>query len=723
MAFIARSLVVLAACCVSAGAVEARLKTRATHRMNPIRRVVNMLQDMAKKVDEEGKAEKALFDEFMCYCSSGEGDLKLPITSAETKIPQLESSLKELEAEYAQLGSDLKTYKADRADAEAALAKATALRNKEAAIFAKASSDYKTNLAALTKAIAAVEAGSASSFLQTEAAARLQQITVDAEMSSEDRDEVSAFLTQSTESEYAPSSGEIVGILKQLKATMEGDLTEITTAEEKSIKDYDSLVAAKEKEKGSNSAGIEAKLAREGEVGEQIVMVKEDLEDTTKALAEDKKFLANLGATCEKKEKEFEEVSKVRAEESLAIADTIKLLNDDDALDLFKKTLPSPSLLQTLVSAKEMQRTALRALHSGKHRSRGLELIALTLRGGAKDFGKVLTMIDEMVGLLADEQKADDEKKTYCLEKLDTAEDEKKVLVQTGSDLEKAMAEAKEGIATLAEELDALADGIKKLDSEVAKATEMRQAEHKEFVSTMAADNAAKELIGMAKNRMQKFYNPKLYKAPPKRELSAEQRISVNMGGTLAPTNAPGGIAGTGITALAQAPVLVQVTAHDKLAAHAKSVGWGAYKKLGEESTGVLAMMDMMVADLDKEIQTMTVDEDDAQAEYEQLMADSAEKRAADVSTITDKEGAKAEMETSLQTLTSEHKDNMDETMAKEEEIKDLHLECDWLLQNFETRKEARAGEVDSLTKAKAVLSGADYALLQTRTRRTTLRR
>merc|ERR1719313_321679 len=190
----------------------------------------------------------------------------------------------------------------------------------------------------------------------------------------------------------------------------------------------------------------------------------------------------------------------------------------------------------------------------------------------------------------------------------------------------------------------------------------------------------------------------------------------------MAPTNPPGGIAGTGIS-------LVQVSAHSHAKASKKAdpgpppETFGAYKKAGEESTGVISMLDMMVADLDKEIQTMTVDEKNAQEEYETYIKDSATKRATDVSTITDKEGAKAELETSLGKMTAEHKDNGMELMAKEEEINDLHLECDWLLQNFETRKTARAGEVDALTKAKAVLSGADYSLLQSERSSRTLRR
>merc|ERR1719352_1981199 len=118
------------------------------------------------------------------------------------------------------------------------------------------------------------------------------------------------------------------------------------------------------------------------------------------------------------------------------------------------------------------------------------------------------------------------------------------------SDLGKAVADAKESVATLTEEIAALEDGIKSLDKQVAEATEQRKEEHADSVETITSDNAAKELIGFAKNLLSKFYNPKLYKPPPKRELSEEERITLNMGGTLAPTPPPGGIAGTGIGAL-----------------------------------------------------------------------------------------------------------------------------------------------------------------------------
>jgi len=127
-----------------------------------------------------------------------------------------------------------------------------------------------------------------------------------------------------------------------------------------------------------------------------------------------------------------------------------------------------------------------------------------------------------------------------------------------------------------------------------------------------------------------------------------------------------------------------------------------------------MAMMDMLAADLDKEIQEMEFEEKDAQQEYEEFIADSAAKRAADSKSIEEKEGAKAGAEAELQAMEEEKVSTMKAAMAKAEELKDLHLDCDWLLANFEVRKSARAGEVDALKKAKAVLSGADYSLIQT---------
>merc|ERR1719272_495156 len=204
---------------------------------------------------------------------------------------------------------------------------------------------------------------------------------------------------------------------------------------------------------------------------------------------------------------------------------------------------------------------------------------------------------------------------------------------------------------------------------------------------------------------MQKFYNPKLYKAPPKRELTDEDRATLAAGGTLAPTEAPGGIGGSGVTVFLQ-------TKSNGAPPPPPAADLSSGSKT-EESGGVIAMMDSMVADVNKEMQEMEFEEKDAQKEYEQFMADSADKRADDSKTTADKVGVKADTEATLQKNTEGLAAKNKEAMANAEYISSLHGECDWLISNYDARKEARTGEIDGLKKAKAVLSGADYALVQ----------
>merc|ERR1719453_1964516 len=123
-----------------------------------------------------------------------------------------------------------------------------------------------------------------------------------------------------------------------------------------------------------------------------------------------------------------------------------------------------------------------------------------------------------------------------------------------------------------------------------------------------------------------------------------------------------------------------------------------------------------MIADLDKEITETEVEEKENQAEYETFMEESAQKRANDAKSIEDKESAKADLEATLIKAGEEKKNKMTEAMNTHKYLGEVHGDCEWLLTNFDTRKAARAGEIDAMKKAKAVLSGADYSLLQSAT-------
>jgi hypothetical protein len=202
---------------------------------NPIRKVVNMLQAMEKKVTAEGEKEQKLFDNFMCYCKNGDEALAKSIQEAEAKAPQVSSDIEEAEAQVKQLKEDLKSHQTDRAAAKAAMAEATSIRAKEAAAFAATKAELDANIAATTKATAAIEKGMAGSFLQTSEAQVLKKLVLaqNSVVGDYDREVLTSFLSGSTD--YAPASGQITGILKQMLDTMNADLASATSEENTAI--------------------------------------------------------------------------------------------------------------------------------------------------------------------------------------------------------------------------------------------------------------------------------------------------------------------------------------------------------------------------------------------------------------------------------------------------------------------------------------------------------
>merc|ERR1740117_499565 len=183
------------------------------------------------------------------------------------------------------------------------------------------------------------------------------------------------------------------------------------------------------------------------------------------------------------------------------------------------------------------------------------------------------------------------------------------------------------------------------------------------------------------------------------------------MGETLAPTPAPGGIAGTGVAVLAQVSVHRNSNKADPGPAPEKA----SYSKKSEESQGALQMLDLLVRDLDKEMTVGEAEEKDAQADYEQTMSDSAEKRASDSKTVADKKGVKADTTAALEGHSDDKASASKELAATLQVLDALNGECGWMIKYFDIRKEARTSEIDALGKAKAVLNGAEYSLMQTK--------
>jgi hypothetical protein len=668
---------------------------------NPIRKIVTLLQNMQKEIEAEGAKEKELFDKFMCFCSGNNGDLTKKAADAKAAIEQLTAKLKSEEAEKVQIAQELIDHKKDREGAGSDIEEATVLREKEASEFAALKADSETNIAAMAKAIPALEKGmGGAALLQMPGGDRMKKLVESyPNMDAGDRRDVMAFFQEG--GDYAPASGQIVGILKGMKDDMEAELKESIADEEKAITGFGELKASKETEIEMATEAIETKTGRSGEIAVSVVQTKDAVEDTTEELADTEKFLVQLESECATKEKEFAERSKVRAEEVKAVSEAISILNDDDALDVFKKARPSALVQEELgflqksnsKASKAKKAQAILAAAAQKANTPQLNLLLYTLnsqlkmssKGKARGLESVIKMIDDMVVILGKDQADDDKSKTFCEDELEKATDEQKAATEKKAQVEAQIGEATDAIDELADQIATLEADIKDLDKTVAQATEQRKEEHADFLEMQQLNEAAMQLIEKAKNRLQKFYNPTLYKAAPKTENTMEEKII-------------------------EAGTFVQIKAHDEDNsddALSQTLS-GGYQK-SEKSAGVIGLMDMMVREIETDMKDSEYEEKTSQADYGKLMSSSEETRAANSKGIVTKAASKATLEGKLEASKEAHTAVSTDLDLIASTLGDLHMQCDFLLQNYGLRKEARANEIESLKNAKAILSGADF--------------
>lgn len=464
-------------------------------------------------------------------------------------------------------------------------------------------------------------------------------------------------------------SGEIVGILSGLKTNTITDKEHVVEEDQEETTEYEELTGAKKKEIGSLGEQIQSKAQRVGELAVNIAKDENELEDYEESLAEDKKLHGRLGAICDEKLKEFEENMRMRSLELKALADTIKLLSDDDAREMLKKAVPSSSssFLQISVNSAKLRSHVRALLKQSQSPSARLDLLALAIHGKKLGLARVVKMVDDMKATLEKDQANDEAKKKYCEKEFDVSEDNRKEKTQETSDITAAVEEAKEELASIEERLNAAEAGIAEQDKSVQEATEQRQEEHAEYKELMATNAAAKDLLTKAADRMSKFYD------------SAETPVFTQL---LSHTHR--------LSALRAAPKTAQE--------YSKSEGGG----------NVISAIKMIIADLDKETAVAKTEEENAQEEFEVTMEEAAAKRAADEKMIADHKAQRADLKSELGKHAHAKGEVEEEIAGLDKYITALHHECDFILKFFETRQDARNNEIDGLIKARVVLTSLE---------------
>lgn len=729
------------ALCVLLTSPYATLAGQGESGVNPIRKITNMLQDMQKELEHEAEHEAELFEKAMCTCENGEKELSGVIETSSAEMQHLTAKIEEDTATQGQLAEELKSHTATKAQSEADLNKATELRNKESATFSKTKKSTMFSIESLNKAIPQLGgAASASAFMQNanSDAPRLRRIVeITHYLTPDKRDKVLNFLDDGlgeTQDQKEPSAGvaEIVGILKSMKDEMGKDMSEAEEQEKQAALGFGQLKDAKEAEIKAAAEAITAKEKRTGDLALSLVQDKNSLDDATDENADATKYLADLKDQCTTKMKERDMRKKMRTDEIAAISEAVKILSDDDALEIFKKAVPSSLLAQqqTYDAFMQMKTGATAgALRLGKAKSiiaklekkrpsAQMELLLLTLSDKEKALerepisdteenyegaAKVVDgMIDNMVHVLHDEDVEDEHKKDWCSNETEVTENlntEKQALVEKlKADLE-AMSDSLEQTNS---DIKTLEQTIAALDKQVHEATEQRKEEHAEFVNTFATMDTARRLIEKAATRLNKFYNPKAHQAKKDtvaNEALAKSGLSLVASRTASP---PKSLA---VQRMEASFALIQ--RHSARRSKVDPITIMDTPKTYEkkESGGVLGLMHDMKSDLTADMTAAESEEKFSAKDYARIMKEAQETRAADVKSLNHKKSIKAELEDKMADARELQSVTLQELQNLALYIVQLHTECDFLLRNFEVRHEGRVGEEVGLEDTKTIVT------------------
>jgi hypothetical protein len=650
---------------------------RTADEANPVSKIVKLLKDMQARLTEEATTDETIYEKMSCWCEVTEKEKTASIAAAEAAIDENTAAIEENSALSAQLKTEIENLKAEMAKAEDAIADATGLRDSERAEFEEENKELLETIAALTKALEVL--GKHQSLLEVRNQLRSLKRIKAAEMQ-----RISALVQQPAGyKSYNSRSGEIFGILSQMKETFEQNHNKTLTEEARAQAMFEDLVAEK---KHGIEVARERKNTKVMELSEAevaLVNAKHALKDARETLSADQKFLVDAKEKCAVTEKEYNERKESRQEEIVGIGEALSILTGDAARDLFTSSL---GFTQVKTDAKET--SAVRAqlvdeLRAAAKKSGSAQLAMLAVSAKLDAFTKVKAAIDEMLVELKKQQKDEFEHKEWCNKELRENSLTHKKKTYKAEDLTKANNVLADTIETLDTEIEGLQEAVAEAKKIIKRASEDREAANKEFQQTVADQNASVQILKKVLVRLQKVYQPDaLTTTPtPMPRAMAEAKIA----------------AGTALLQKARQPEGVNPDGGFQKGYQQQSAG------------GVLGLIEMTIADAERLKQESIAAEQEQQTEYSKLVGDTASEITADNLSIADKSEAKATAETEKSEVEASLKGTETEIADLEKFATQLHASCDFVLENFELRQEARAAEMDALENAKAILSGADF--------------
>jgi len=637
-----------------------------------VSKVVTLLQDMQAQLEREADADEEVFSKLACWCETNDKGKTKAIADAESRISTLGGTIEQMSAMSQTLNQEIDGLKKEIANNEKSLEVATSLREKQKADFVAEEKEMVQSISALKSAVVVLSkhhGGNAAAFLNNKMLLKAFN-TVRAQMEKHaallqgsitpsQRRALTSFVQtgskQPTFKAYTPQSGQIFGILDQMRATFEADLSNSQKEEMESEVAYQDLKKAKEEQIATGQASKDEKDQALADTDQTLAQAKEDTEDTQAALDADKNFLAELKKKCAMTDKEWEERQKMRQTELEATSKAIAILSSDDAQDTFSRTY---SFIQVNEESDDRREAAAHALVKVARKSP--ELAALVYSVRLDPFTKVKKAIDGMIASLLKEKAEEIKHKDFCLDEFQKNEVATQKKDHNKVELESKIAGLKQTITEATGAIQNLDMEIADLETQAQRAKEDREIEKKDFEGVVADQKETQGLLQSALDVLKDVY-------------------------------------GAGV-------VLVQ-TKRGSRQNQAPPPGFSTYKK-STDSTGIVMLIEQLIADA-KELEAKTTHDEEQAVKDDVAFVKTNEaslkaKDDAKVTLISQKATAKKD----LTEAQSERDGTMSELESLNNEAGDLHMSCDYTLKNFDVRQESRDQEVNALREAKAYLSG-----------------
>jgi len=755
-------------------------KADAAGRKDTIGKVTKILKEILKKNKEDGDKDRELFAKFRCYCDTNTKEKTESVDTLTKQIKLLSSELAELQADTGKRSAENGELSILISDNEAARTMADSVRDKDNTAFKDEETDLKAAISSLDQAIDTLSAIGADmtaagadrvsgadtgSFLKKDAhvsKASMQMLglketmktafeSASALLSAKQRRTLTSFIQAPFTGAYQSQSGEIVGILKSMRDTFKANLADAQQAESTSKEDYDKFSKVKTDSFDKMKKVFEKNEEVMGTNDDEVSTKKSSKADAEVSFLEDSQFLEKLTALCAKKTKEYEKRKMMRSNEEAAVAQGVSILNSEEASAAFgdiKATTSGgtgPMFMQiSRHSASSYDGVRPKVQHMIQHaamklKSLKLARVAVALEKG-NPFEKVVKSIEDMVELIAKEEKADDEQKSWC-------DSEREESFATKKDKE-------DGIDGLLQKIDSLDDtvnneesGLKAQKSEAYESLKQNRADQKATIKERKEEilvyhgvimnlHDAEKTLQKATKVLKKYYDWLKAAQAPHHYDKKEGKDS----------------GGSNIKRLEEASIdeLEEACSDIPECKGFNTNGWlkagidpeekwydsdgSLYVKVYEESLiskkqkkredpappdtfdeevgdgakggDVVSMLEYVYAETVKEENGVHMDEESDQHSFETEMSDLKAQEKGLQETIVDLEEEIASKENDIETAHTDREATELELKETERYIEKIKPGCDFITENIQMRKDSRTAETEALNGAMDALKG-----------------